>query len=430
MYYTKSKLLLLTIIIIFFSCSKNDNSINYENAPYSNENFFVSYDKAVKVAENHPNYSGTQNLINIANKKVASINKNKKKKKIGKSLSVNPNNTYPSYYIIDYEGGGFMIVSADKRTNPILAHSDHGSVLNSNYNLPEGLIYWLKETNDYVNYIRDTEIEQSKSVKDKWMLVERVNEFSDVQQSLEWGESYPGCEYDGQPLPHEEETYLISTANWDQGVGFNNSLPDYSCINPYNGKPPVGCVATATGIIMRFHQHPSTLAWSSMPMNSGSTEIANLMRDIGIHVGMDYSCEGSGASTADIPSILRNKYSYNADNITNFDGSYNLIKQNIKANLPLIASGGEGKGWWIFKKYIGGHAWVIDGYNEEREFECTNYEDEIDWLERQYKRNYVKYHMNWGWGGAYNGWFYTHDWSNSVGSFNYKRKLIGNIRPK
>lgn len=51
----------------------------------------------------------------------------------------------PSFYVINYQSGGFVIISADKRVNPILAFSktdtfDYNQAKNQN-----GIGFWLAE---------------------------------------------------------------------------------------------------------------------------------------------------------------------------------------------------------------------------------------------------------------------------------------------
>ena len=44
---------------------------------------------------------------------------------------------------------------------------------------------------------------------------------------------------------------------------------------------------------------------------------------------------------------------------------------------------------FVFRKYVDGHAWVVDGY--------------IDQIKNNKRSKYV--HCNWGWGGNHNGYF-------------------------
>ena len=54
-----------------------------------------------------------------------------------------------SYYIINYKGGGFLILVADHRVNPVLAHSDSNTFPMDAESYPGGLVGWLAETKLY-----------------------------------------------------------------------------------------------------------------------------------------------------------------------------------------------------------------------------------------------------------------------------------------
>lgn len=72
----------------------------------------------------------------------------------------------------------------------------------------------------------------------------------------------------------------------------------------------------------------------------------------------------------------------------------------------------------IFRKYIDGHAWVVDGY--------------IDQIENHIQTKYI--HCNWGWDGYHNGFFKSdvlnaeespvyNDTTTSTRSTNFRYKL-------
>lgn len=59
----------------------------------------------------------------------------------------------PSFYIFNYEGGGYAIVSADKRVQPILAYSDKGYLKNSG-DISPGAGNWLTVTHKNMQLVR------------------------------------------------------------------------------------------------------------------------------------------------------------------------------------------------------------------------------------------------------------------------------------
>ncbi|WP_158993329.1 Spi family protease inhibitor [Mucilaginibacter sp. L196] len=60
----------------------------------------------------------------IAKKSVNSIS-DLSQKQVLDSLAV-PDNINPSYYIFNYVGGGYLVMPADKRVEPVLAYSNDG----------------------------------------------------------------------------------------------------------------------------------------------------------------------------------------------------------------------------------------------------------------------------------------------------------------
>src|SRR5690606_17480345 len=57
-------------------------------------------------------------------------------------------------YVFNYADGGFLIMSADKRYQPILAHVTQGS-LNVNDTIPASLENWLSEMVENISFIRN-----------------------------------------------------------------------------------------------------------------------------------------------------------------------------------------------------------------------------------------------------------------------------------
>lgn len=170
---------------------------------------------------------------------------------------------------------------------------------------------------------------------------------------------------------------------------------------------PTGCVATATAIIMKYHEYPkqaiggvssyynipieySGYDWNNMLMHYGyygvqsPTEIQNnavakLMWHCGANMEMEYKAGGSSASTYLAAQRLVNVFGY-ANTICAIQ-KYQLtwyrwkqiIKTELQANRPVLYSGSNSRI---------GHAVVCDGYTKDDAF-----------------------HINWGWGGSYNGYF-------------------------
>ena len=193
----------------------------------------------------------------------------------------------------------------------------------------------------------------------------------------------------------------LMTTTWDQGCYYNDDVPA-DAAGPC-GKAWTGCKATAIAQIMKYHQHPTNgwgsntysssygslsadfstanFDWASMPDNlsSANSEVAKLMYHVGVSTDMIY---GPSASNA-------------------FFG-VQLLKQNFKYSLsatgaPLDITDTEKEdlfiselaaGRVVFVRAIwGNHFYVVDGYQTSP----------------------LEFHCNFGWGGAYNGYYDLHN---------------------
>lgn len=392
------RLLKLFLIAIFlFSCSE-DEMLNSTSSIEENTNFVNSITIENIIQEiKHSKKNDT-----FKSKKTIS----KTIKKIDKVLDENGNT---SFYVINYNEGGFLLLSSDNRIEPVLAYSNDGYFpINNNEKYPSGLIDWLSGTKDKIKEVRSLNKEQSKEIKNSWS----INEIQNVVKRVE-----PD---DGTNCQNEYEIVgpLLQTV-WGQGTGYNNLTPLTGCNNYSNGHAPTGCVATAMAQVMKFHQYPNSYNWSLMPNTYGTNTTSTLMRDIGIAVNMDYGCGGSSADTEDeVASSFRNDFNFSTASYADYN--YQTVKQQLRWNRPVILRGGRNTGWWIFNQYSDGHAWVCDGFR--RSFiwseDCS-----MAW-------GYLYLHMNWGWSSSnLNGWYAFNNWNPSSNTFNYCRGMVYNIKP-
>ncbi len=401
------KLNLLILITVFSSCSTETTDYNELNS-IDNDSSFVNISEARNIA----------NKIFLTNYKMFS--KGSSKKQISKITSIGDKK--PSYYIVNYEKEGFIIISSDKRMYPILAFSDKNNFDLTSEVYPDLLVNWLYEQDKYVKELREGKIEEVFNFDEHWktssienhILTSSKNKIVSKTSSRNY-------------TPISSHGPLIST-HWGQGVGYNNFAPYKNCSKYDNGRTPTGCVATAMSQIMKFHNHPNNYNWSIMPnqvysstaTSNGANEISRLMRDAGNSVGMDWGCESSGAETKDAVNALKNTFGYQS---ANYSSNYTNLINDIQAGYPVILRGGRAQDWVFFKVYKGGHAWVCDGYKlgkvEVRAL-AGRWGYEWRWI------NVSSYHMNWGWNGSWNGWY--NGMNNSVGDFSYKTGVVYNIR--
>jgi hypothetical protein len=309
----------------------------------------------------------------------------------------------PALYIFRFEQGGFVLISADDAVTPVLAYSFENSFPQT-FDENIALKRWLEDYCREIGYIVSNSLDNSLTAA----------EWKNVGSPLPQGPS-------GDVLP------LISTI-WDQGCYYNTSCP------PDGGGPCghalTGCVATCMAQIMKYHNYPpqgvgvhsyiapgygqqtvnygnTTYNWSSMPNAVGSNNpaVATLMYHCGVGVNMNYGASASGAFSEDVPGAMLNYFNYHPDidikykaNYPNVEDFKSLLRSELDATRPMYYSG-DGPG--------GGHAFVCDGY----------------------RMSDGKFHFNWGWSGAANGYFAIGNLNPSGYTFNNNNAVVINIKP-
>ena len=113
--------------------------------------------------------------------------------------------------------------------------------------------------------------------------------------------------------------------------------------------------------------------------------VATLMLACGAALNMNYSKDGSGSNTGDVPKVLKNNFGFDSNvAYSNATGNMGIIeddwvytiREELQKGHPIIYAGAPASG-------MSGHCFVIDGY--------------------KLKDGIYYYHLNWGWDGAYNG---------------------------
>ena len=391
-------LALLLIGLLIYSCSED---VNDTLTSESDQNFIS--EKFVKDVSN--NFLFKNEKYNSLKKlKVTYTNKSVKE-----LVPIKNEKSETVFYIINYNGGGFVMLAADNRTLPILAYSETNNFSLNEESYPSGLVKWLTDTKKGIELVREKNIVQTKSQQLAW---ENLNYQNKLHPDDEFGGGdEPNCEDD-----YEEVGPLLST-RWHQQCGFNDLMPTLNCSNIPCGRAFAGCVPIAIAQVMRYHEFPTNYNWSNMPNNSGSVVTSQLIGDIHNTIGsVNYDCDATGVShDYNVANVFTNGFGYATAN----QGDYNreTVKQYLRWNKPVILSGGRDDGWWIFHDYTDGHMWVCDGFR--RHFiwseDCST------------GSGYLFFHMNWGWGGQNNDWYAFNDFTPGNFTFNYDVKMIYTI---
>ena len=305
-------------------------------------------------------------------------------------------NGVPLFYVYNYKGGGYLVLSADYGQEPVLASNlDNKFPLKGEVN--PGLIVWFSWIKQDEERIRQKKIVPEPATIDMWenlknhTLKAEITHYS-KEDILRMGSALkprtgtPNT--GGGRCAIIEEIYYgpLMTTEWDQGCYYNSQI---TTAGNFCGRAPTGCVATSIAQILKYHDNlnvPDVLT-------SENYEVAHLMQYCGSLVGMNYGADASGAYTRNIYEVLRaNRYAYNSALYDTYDNI--LHDQEIRFSArPVILDGCTDYScflWWCSGSNHC-HAWVSDG---ERKIRTCN-------------GGATFFHMNWGWGGlGPNGYYY------------------------
>lgn len=283
------------------------------------------------------------------------------------------------YYVFNLEGGGYVIVSGDDRTDDILGYSLTGTF--DAKSIPNNMRAFLQEYADGIQYLIDNNVQVVKDNR----AARRAPEKTAIEPMLK--------------------------TTWDQTAPYNAMCPEANGYRTFTG-----CLATAMAQIMNYHQWPAAtsstipayqtetyqihmeaipagepIAWDLMQNaynesyqgTAAEDAVAKLMLLCGTSVEMNYGLDadgGSSSSIVDAEKALVNYFDYEEQTvriINRYSYSYNdwqdLIYQELQAQRPVLYSG-QSSG--------GGHAFVCDGYDTDDFF-----------------------HINWGWSGQSDTYF-------------------------
>ncbi len=279
-----------------------------------------------------------------------------------------------AYYVFNNDEGGFVIVAGNDAVCPVLGYTTSGTF--DENNIPSGL---------------------------KDLLGNYSMQISSI------AEDAPAYDASSKQTRSTNEPKKLNTAKWDQ---YTKYTPD-NC--------PAGCIATAAAIVMKYHGWPvkgigshsyqwngQTLSanfehiynWASMPNENAAQndEVERLMSDIGIATEMNYGKEVSETSMAKLLSAMKTYFSYSDNAAYKSIDDYSqedwktMLQEEIDADRPVIYSAMDENG-------KGGHAFIVDGYDDER------------------------FSINWGWAN-YNdcdGFYY-------IGALNPKTNTESNLK--
>lgn len=310
-------------------------------------------------------------------------------------------------YFVNFKNNGWVAISASDAVVPILAYSFVSNFEKSGF--PENVSLWISQYKKQIQYDIQQNSEATESTNSLWTkyLTDTPDEFKNfsVGRSIE-------------PL---------TTTTWDQGLFYNEMCP--SDPGGPGGHCYVGCVPVTMGQVCNYYGFPQTgtgsysyqcppygelsadfenteYIWDEMPgfVSGNSVPIATLLYHLGVSCDLVYGPSGSGMYNHKAAYSLRTHFKYSPETGYVFRDSTNLnwdslLIAHLDRKMPMYYAG-----WSV--PDTNGHAFVCDGYQDSSYF-----------------------HFNWGWGGSYDGYFYTSDLGPGGNNFNLAQEVIINCFP-
>lgn len=357
------KLSVLLFSLLLVACnSVTDNDILNQ---FSNTDFYkISEEEALSQAKSFlsdfevSSRSGSK----TAPKKIKSIQP-LKSKVVATRANVSSSLPDTMAYIIDFdEDNGFMLVSADRRVEGVLAYVESGDFSSYEEIDNKGFNMFLDGLQKY--YAKE---------------IQKANLQTVSTSSSEWVT-------DSLVMP-------ILNCKWGQFMPYN-----LYCFTTTGQRAAAGCVAVAFGQIFTAHAYPEEYNdfyydWDDITTGpsshspSGTISIARLLSDIGQLFYMNYGVTESTTTFYSLTDGL-DILNYNWER---GDYDFSIIKGNLNNGYPVFTSG------IAYHNY--GHAWVIDGYATRKKYEMQE-NGNNNCVDSQHL-----VHCNWGYEGTYDGYF-------------------------
>lgn len=348
------------------------------------------------------------------------------------------------YYVVNLQGGGFVVTSGDTEIEPILAYSKDSTW---NTNATQNPLMVMLNIDVAAMEEASTSSASSTSSGGRRLAAAAPSAKATKWARLRSAASAKGgtrLQAGSRSSINDVRVNTLMETKWGQsGHGENQYTPrGYVC----------GCVATAGAQIMRYWRYPTasitkikdyygtvdgtaswtlndgyqttaggsytawnddvktfggTYDWNNMPGTVSSwgmstaqkKAIGKLTLDVGRSVYMDYASGGSGARYSAFHLRLTDQFGYK-NSALKINPSADEIKKGILCSLDLKSPCGVS---------VPGHAIVADGYG--------------------YNSGTLYVHFNFGWTGTDNAWYNPPDLTDADSDFTSIDTIIYNIYP-
>ena len=278
------------------------------------------------------------------------------------------------FYVVNFEDGGFAVVSGNTRLNhSVLCIAEDGNLCNNDFVEAADLL--VKQEAPILN-IDDDDIDIDIGEKYLYtlMLSSTILDYSDTLSIHSKVDTKSSSLQVGP---------LLKT-KWTQDGPFCELTPN-NC--------PAGCVVIAVAQIMAYNNKPSTSSFETLTRSwavlrsvypyynhtdAGPSISREQVAKLAAELGNADNCDVEYTPTASSSNIRKAKrtlenYGYDVTKHSGCgQGDIDRIDSQLMAGRPVYMRGQGSKG---------GHAWVVDGYKDDM------------------------FHINWGWNGNADGYY-------------------------
>lgn len=316
------------------------------------------------------------------------------------SLTLHGSDERPLIYIVNLDPEGWLLISGNKGALPVFGFNYTGSFTFPDFNKSNPAYNWLEQS---AEQLEELYLDPADRIDPHWV---------------------EGYEYD--PAKSDLTVLPLISAEWGQGTGWNQLCPE-DLAGP-DGHALVGCVAVAMAQALSVYELPesglgeksydhfvygtistdysqSAYRWDLMSDYTANEYSAKLLYDCATSVEMNFGPDASSATTSRAIAAFETHFSMSESMQYLYRESYDvnqweaMIRNELKYGRPIILRGRSDDG-------ESGHAFNVDGVVDNSYF-----------------------HINWGWYGNSNGYFFLHELNPGTRSYNRSQAAILGIRP-
>ncbi|MGI6719242.1 MAG: C10 family peptidase [Bacteroidales bacterium] len=340
-------------------------------------------------------------------------------------------NNIPSIYAVNFNNGGYVLVSAQKTVQPIIG-------FNTSCNIDFEDRLKDKIFDDFIsNYL----VAISNMVEN--------NSSANTKTLQRWDNLINASAYNLENVKSKNQVGPLLSSLWNQDSPYNYYAPKTTNPGAPGGKCTAGCVATATAVIMHYWEYPKIGVGESsyltdqcnvvLSANYGETEynyslmpnslnysydevaikeVAKLQSHAGIAIEMDYcflGCDNYNGPNANASYCYSENVLYAYLNYFKYtDATFLSKNENLEEWENIIVNQFD-NGYPIYYLSCSSngapycHAWNSDGYKE---------------IDGEYY-----FHHNFNWSGYFNDWFSELSIIENPPYYGYDSEIIINLYP-